>query len=169
MRFRFSSQQGLNVLQSAPDGEVEDYQSVSLAEPSFACNDYEDFDGDTVVEKSGHGYDGAINGKVTQSDDGKFGKAAEFTSGSFLDLDGPNIDPDHIPTEGMSIVAWIHVDVVTDMAIFNARAGDNTWLVHPEARGDGNYRWLNRSPGGTTIFDIRAGKNKANECFKGLC
>ena len=50
------------------------------------------------------------------------------------------------------------------MAIFNARAADNTWLVHPEARSfvrDGNYRWLNRSPGGTTIFDIRAGKNKA--------
>lgn len=125
--------------------------------------DYEEFDGDTVVEKSGNGYDGAINGKVTQSDDGKFGKAAEFASTSFLDLDGPNIDPDHIPTEGMSIVAWINVKNVTDMAIFNARAGDNTWLVHPEARGDGNYRWLNRSAGGATIFDIRAGKNKANE------
>ena len=138
--------------------------SANILDPDLVLYfDYEDFDGDTVVEKSGHGYDGAINGKVTQSDDGKFGKAAEFTSGSFLDLDGPNIDPDHIPTEGMSIVAWIHVDVVTDMAIFNARAGDNTWLVHPEARGDGNYRWLNRSPGGTTIFDIRAGKNKANE------
>ena len=138
--------------------------SAAILDPDLVLYfDYEDFDGDTVVEKSGHGYDGAINGKVTQSDDGKFGKAAEFKSGSFLDLDGPNIDPDHIPTEGMSIVAWIHVDAVTDMAIFNARAGDNTWLVHPEARGDGNYRWLNRSPGGTTIFDIRAGKNKANE------
>lgn len=125
--------------------------------------DYEDFKGDAVVEKSGHGYDGAINGKVTQSDDGKFGKAAHFVSGSFLDLDGPNIDPNDIPTEGMSVVAWINVEAVSDMAIFNARAGDNTWLVHPEARGDGNYRWLNRSPGGTTIFDIRAGKNKANE------
>ena len=125
--------------------------------------DYEDFDGDTVVEKSGRGYDGAINGKVTQSDDGQFGKAALFTAGSFLDLDGPNIKPEDIPTEGMSIVAWINVEAVSDMAIFNARAGDSTWLVHPEARGDGNYRWLNRSPGGTTIFDIRAGKNKANE------
>ena len=63
----------------------------------------------------------------------------------------------------MSVVAWINVEAIADMAIFNARAGDNTWLVHPEARGGGNYRWLNRSPGGTTIFDIRAGKNKANE------
>lgn len=126
--------------------------------------DYEEFKGDTVVEKSGRGYDGAINGKVTQSDDGKFGKAAEFASTSFLDLDGPNIAPDDIPTEGMSIVAWIKVDNVTDMAIFNARAGDGTWLVHPEARGDGNYRWLNRGPNpNRTIFDIRAGNNKAKE------
>ena len=126
--------------------------------------DYEEFKGDTVVEKSGRGYDGAINGKVTQSDDGKFGKAAEFASTSFLDLDGPNIAPDDIPTEGMSVVAWINVDNVTDMAIFNARAGDGTWLVHPEARGDGNYRWLNRGPNpNRTIFDIRAGNNKAKE------
>ena len=141
-----------------------EFASTQVLDPDLVLYfDYEEFDGDTVVEKSGHGYDGAINGKVVQSDDGKFGKAAEFASTSFLDLDGPNIDPDHIPTEGMSIVAWIHVDNVTDMAIFNARAGDNTWLVHPEARGDGNYRWLNRSAGGATIFDIRAGKNKANE------
>ena len=125
--------------------------------------DYEDFDGNTVVEKSGRGYDGDINGKVTQSDDGKFGKAAHFAASSFLDLDGPNIKKEDIPTEGMSIVAWINVEAVSDMAVFNARAADGTWLVHPEARGDGNYRWLNRSPGGTTIFDIRAGKNKANE------
>ncbi len=125
--------------------------------------DYEDFDGNTVVEKSGRGYDGDINGKVTQSDKGKFGKAGHFAANSFLDLDGPNIKEEDIPTEGMSIVAWINVEAVSDMAIFNARAADNTWLVHPEARGDGNYRWLNRSPGGATIFDIRAGKNKANE------
>ena len=126
--------------------------------------DYEEFKGDTVIEKSGRGYDGEINGKVTQSDDGKFGKAAEFASTSFLDLDGPNIAEDDIPTEGMSVVAWINVENVTDMAIFNARAGDGTWLVHPEARGDGNYRWLNRGPNpNRTIFDIRAGNNKAKE------
>ena len=138
--------------------------SAEVLDPDLVLYfDYEDFKGDTVVEKSGRGYDGAINGKVTQSDDGKFGKAGHFVSGSFLDLDGPNIDANDIPTEGMSIVAWINVEAVSDMALFNARAGDSTWLVHPEARGDGNYRWLNRSPGGATIFDIRAGKNEANE------
>ena len=142
-----------------------EFASTKVLDPDLVLYfDFEEFDGDTVVEKSGHGYDGAISGKVVQSDDGKFGKAAEFSSTSFLDLDGPNIDPDHIPTEGMSVVAWIHVDNVTDMAIFNARAGDGTWLVHPEARGDGNYRWLNRGPNpNRTIFDIRAGNNKAKE------
>ncbi|RKU07609.1 hypothetical protein C6503_24290 [Candidatus Poribacteria bacterium] len=126
--------------------------------------DYEEFKGDTVIEKSGRGYDGEINGKVTQSDDGKFGKAGLFAAGSFLDLDGANVDPDDIPTEGMSVIAWINVEAISDMAIFNARAADGTWLVHPEARGDGNYRWLNRGPNpGRTIFDIRAGKNEANK------
>ncbi len=126
--------------------------------------DFEEFKTNSVVEKSGRGYDGKINGKITQDNDAKFGKSAKFTSGSFLDLDGPNIKPDDIPIEGMSIVAWINVDAVSDMAIFNARATDGTWLVHPEARGDGNFRWLNRGPNpDRTIFDIRKGTNKAKE------
>lgn len=142
---------------------IQDVSAEALDPDLVLYFDYEDFDGKTVLEKSGRGYDGEINGKITQSDKGKFGKAGLFAANSFLDLDGPNIDPDHIPTEGMSVVAWINVEAISDMAIFNARAADNTWLVHPEARGDGNYRWLNRSPGGTTIFDIRAGSNKANQ------
>ena len=85
-------------------------------------------------------YDGEINGDVTQSNDGKFGKAAQFAAGSFLDLDGPSVKAEDIPTEGMSLLAWINVESVSDMAIFNARATDGTWLIHPEARGDGNFR-----------------------------
>ena len=144
--------------------EMQDVSAEALDPDLVLYFDYEDFEGGTVLEKSGRGYDGEIEGKVTQSDDGKFGKAALFEAGSFLDLDGPNVDPDDIPTEGMSIVAWINVEAISDMAIFNARAADGTWLVHPEARGDGNYRWLNRGPNpNRTIFDIRAGKNVANE------
>ena len=144
--------------------KVQDASAEALDPDLVLYFDYEDFEGKTVLEKSGRGYDGEINGKITQSDDGKFGKAGQFAAGSFLDLDGPNVDPDDIPTEGMSVVAWINVEAISDMAIFNARAGDGTWLVHPEARGDGNYRWLNRGPNpGRTIFDIRAGKNVANE------
>ena len=138
--------------------------SADVLDPDLVLYfDYEEFNGGNVIEKSGRGYDGKIMGKVTQSIDGKFGKAGHFESGSYLDLDGPNINPDDIPTEGMSVVAWINVESIADMAIFNARAGDNTWLVHPEARGDGNYRWLNRSANGQTIFDIRQGTNKADE------
>ena len=144
--------------------KVQDASAEALDPDLVLYFDYEDFKGKTVLEKSGRGYDGEINGKITQSDDGKFGKAAQFAAGSFLDLDGPNVNPDDIPTEGMSVVAWINVEAISDMAIFNARAGDGTWLVHPEARGDGNYRWLNRGPNpGRTIFDIRAGKNVANQ------
>ncbi|MCY3549445.1 MAG: LamG domain-containing protein [Candidatus Poribacteria bacterium] len=144
--------------------EIQDTSAEALDPDLVLYFDYEDFEGKTVLEKSGRGYDGEINGKITQSDDGKFGKAGQFAAGSFLDLDGPNVDPDDIPTEGMSVVAWINVEAISDMAIFNARAGDGTWLVHPEARGDGNYRWLNRGPNpGRTIFDIRAGKNVAKE------
>ena len=126
--------------------------------------DYEEFSGDTVIEKSGNEYDGEIVGKVVQSDDGKFSKAGHFSQSGYLKLDIDNIDPEHIPTTGMSIVAWINVESVSDMAIFNARAGDGTWLVHPEARGDGNFRWLNRGHNpGKTLFDIRAGKNTPDQ------
>lgn len=101
---------------------------------------------------------------MTQSNDGKFGKAAHFELTSYLDLDGPNVDPEHIPTEGMSVIAWINVESISDMAIFNARAGDGTWLVHPEARGEGVYRWLTRGHNpGKTLFEIKAGVNKAKE------
>ena len=144
--------------------EVQDVPAQILDPDLVLYFDYEDFDGTTVLEKSGRGYDGEINGDVTQSNDGKFGKAAQFAAGSFLDLDGSNVKAEDIPTEGMSLLAWINVESVSDMALFNARATDGTWLIHPEARGDGNFRWLNRGPNpGRTIFDIRAGENKANE------
>jgi len=137
---------------------------AALLDPDLVIYfDYEEFKGDAVVDGSGRGHDGKINGKVTQVDGGKFGKAAKFVQGTFLDLDGPNIPKEDIPTEGMSVVAWINVEAISDMAIFNARASDATWLVHPEARGGGNYRWLLRGAGGAGIFDIRAGKNKMNE------
>ena len=144
--------------------EVQDVSAQILDPDLVLYFDYEEFDGNTVLEKSGRGYDGEINGDVTQSNDGKIGKAAHFAANSFLDLDGASVKAEDIPTEGMSLLAWINVESVTDMAIFNARAGDGTWLIHPEARGDGNFRWLNRGPNPSrTIFDIRAGENKANE------
>lgn len=126
--------------------------------------DYEEFKGTVVPDMSGHGHDGKINGDVKQVDNGKRGKAAKFATGSFLDLDGPNIPKDDIPTEAITVAAWINCEKTGGHhAIFNARASDSTWIVHPELRSEGNFRWLLRSNGGATIFDIRAGAAKYNE------
>ena len=66
--------------------EIQD-ASAQILDPDLVLYfDYEDFDGNTVLEKSGRGYDGEINGDVTQSNDGKFGKAAHFAANSFLDF-----------------------------------------------------------------------------------
>jgi hypothetical protein len=55
---------------------IQDASAEALDPDLVLYFDYEDFKGGTVAEKSGRGYDGEINGKITQSDDGKFGKAA---------------------------------------------------------------------------------------------
>jgi hypothetical protein len=122
--------------------------------------DYEEILGGKIKDRSGKGHDGLINGNISL-EAGKYGKSARFERGSFLDLDGPNWPAKDIPRDGMSVVAWVNVDSLADHhAIFNARAGDSTWLVHPEVRTEGNYRWLLRSDGGSTIFDMRAGSVK---------
>jgi len=113
---------------------------------------------DIVADQSGNGHDGVVNGDVTADPGGKRNGAAKFASGSYLDLDGPSIPAEHIPTTGMTLAAWAKCENTGgDQAIFNARASDTTWLVHPELRSNGQFRWLLRTNGGTTIFDIRAG------------
>ncbi len=119
---------------------------------------FEEFDGNTTLDQSGNGHNGTINGDIKLVDDGKIDKAAEFTSGSFIDLDGPSVPADHIPKEEITLCAWAKCkNTGGHHAIFNARAGDSTWLTHPELRSEGNFRWLLRSDGGAGIFDIRAG------------
>lgn len=125
--------------------------------------DFESLEG-KVKDLSGKGHDGVVNGKITL-ETGKRGKAARFSSMSFIDVDGPNWPPDQIPRKGMSVLAWINCDMQADHAIFNARASDATWLVHPEFRAEGNFRWLLRSDGGVTLFDIRAGKSEPKRWF----
>ncbi|MAF11776.1 hypothetical protein CMK11_15120 [Candidatus Poribacteria bacterium] len=127
--------------------------------------DYEAIDGSTVVNQAGNGLDGAVNGQIDIVDGGKLGKAAQFAAGSYIDLDGPSWAADVTPRDGMSVLAWVNVESLGgNHAIFNARASDETWLIHPEVRGgDGNFRWLLRTDGGTTIFDIRAGAAAAGE------
>ena len=119
---------------------------------------FEAFDGDTALDQSEKGHNGDINGDIVLVDNGKRGKAAEFQTGSFIDLDGPNIPPEHIPTDEFTLCAWIKCeDTDDDHAVFNARAGDSTWLIHPDIRSGGQYRFCLRGDGDIKICDIIAG------------
>ncbi len=112
-----------------------------------------------VPDMSGNGHDGVINGDITLEEDSERGPVGKFTTGSFLDLDGANFPADEVPTDAGTICAWANVEETGDHhAIFNARASDETWLTHPELRSDHQFRWLFRSYGGTTIFDVKAGE-----------
>jgi hypothetical protein len=131
---------------------------TSGGDPSLSI--YYTFDevGDIVPDKSGKGHDGVVVGDVTADPEGVLVGAGKFANGAYLDLDGPNFTLEDIPTTGMTLAAWIKCENTGDHhAIFNARASDQTWVVHPEARSNGEFRWLLRSYGGTTMFDIRAG------------
>ncbi|HIE27823.1 TPA: LamG domain-containing protein [Candidatus Poribacteria bacterium] len=116
-----------------------------------------------VPDMSGNGHDGVINGDVTLAD-GKSGSAGKFANGGYLDLDGENFPADEVPKDAGTVCAWVNVEETGGHhAIFNARASDATWLVHPELRSDHTFRWLFRAYGGTTIFDVRAGEWKPGE------
>ncbi|MHC4071157.1 MAG: LamG domain-containing protein, partial [Planctomycetota bacterium] len=113
---------------------------------------------DIVADQSGKGHDGVVVGDVTADAGGMYGGAANFATGSYLDLDGPSIPAEDIPTAAMTLAAWINIaNTGGDHEIFSARASDESWLIHPEPKSSGDIRWLLRSYGGTTIFQIRAG------------
>jgi len=121
---------------------------------------YYSFDevGDIVADQSGKGHDGVVVGEVTAEANGMYGGAANFANGGYLDLDGPSIPAEDIPTSAMTLAAWINMaNTGGDHEIFNARASDETWVIHPEPKSSGDIRWLLRSYGGATIFQIRAG------------
>ncbi len=114
---------------------------------------------DIVVDQSSNGHDGLVVGDITPDPEGISEGSARFAQGSYIDLDGPSFAPQDVPTSGMTLAAWAKCeDTGGNHAIFNARASDSTWLTHPELRSNGQFRWLLRSAGGTTIFDIRAGE-----------
>jgi hypothetical protein len=125
---------------------------------------FESFDGNTVPDQSGQGHNGTINGNIESVDGGKHGKAAKFEQTSFIDMDGPNIPEGHTPRDEMTLCAWAKCEKAGDhQTLFNARASDGTWVVHPEFRNEGHFRWLLRSDGGAELFDIRAGTIKWGE------
>ncbi len=128
--------------------------------------DFEEIQDGLIKDGSGNNIDGKINGNISLVD-GVHGKAALFEKGSYLDLDGPNIPQELIPTDAFSLTAWINIeDTGEHHAIFNARASDEQWLIHPEVRNTSNtYRWLLRADKavGGTIFEVKAGEPKVGE------
>jgi hypothetical protein len=118
--------------------------------------DYEEFQGDTVINRAVNGHHGKINGDVKQDAAGKRGNAASFETGSFIDLDGKNFPAEDIPTSNFTLCAWIKCENTGgDHAVFNARAADSTWLIHPDIRSGGEYRLCLRGNGGIKICDMK--------------
>jgi hypothetical protein len=139
-------------------GEIRYLAGERAVDPSLVI--YYSFDdvGEIVADQSGKGHDGVVVGDVTAEAEGMISGAANFANGGYLDLDGPSIPAEDIPTSAMTLAAWIKIaNTGGDHEIFNARASDESWLIHPEPKSSGDIRWLLRSYGGTTIFQIRAG------------
>ncbi len=133
-------------------------------------------DGTTVTDGSGNGYDGTVSGNVTQTT-GPNGNAALFWhegvdetgTNNFIDLPVGDIASGDIPTSGFTLAAWYKVSFTTNpQAIFCPLASDNTWLLHPELRGQATptesyYRFTARGYAMTNIGTVNAGQGDPNE------
>ncbi|MCP4261463.1 MAG: LamG domain-containing protein, partial [Planctomycetes bacterium] len=127
-------------------------------DPSLVIYYSFDYFGRIVMDESGKGHDGVVKGNVTAGARGKFDGAANFARGSYLDLDGASFPAKDIPKSAITLATWINCENTGGHhEIFNARASDETWIIHPEVRSNGEFRWLLRFAGRETIFDIRAG------------
>jgi hypothetical protein len=141
------------------EAEVRYLAGERAADPSLVI--YYSFDevSDIVADQSDKGNDGIVVGDVTAEANGMYGGAANLANTGYLDLDGANFPSEDIPTSGFTLAAWTNIDGTSNQnAIFNARASDSTWLIHPEIRpGDGDYRFTVRKYGGVTIGNINGG------------
>jgi len=119
---------------------------------------YYSFDsvGAVVEDESGNNNDGTVVGDVTAEANGRRGGAARFANSGYLDLDGPNVPSEDIPTSAITLAAWVKCQWTGgNHAIFNARASDGTWIIHPEIDHDPQYRFCLRGDGGVKICDIK--------------
>jgi hypothetical protein len=113
--------------------------------------------GGVVLDQSGKGNDGVVNGNVTFEAAGMRGGAGLFADSGFLDLDGPNFPAGDIPTSGFTLAAWCNVtDTGGNHALLNSRATDDTFIQHLEIRPT-DYRCQLRAAGSTSLADIRTG------------
>ncbi|MBL7189046.1 MAG: hypothetical protein ISS70_22190 [Phycisphaerae bacterium] len=138
---------------------------LALAGTAFTADDaslviHYSFDeiGKIVIDQSGKGHNGTVQGGVTADPAGMHGGAARFADGGYLDLDGDNFPAEDIPTSAITVAAWVRCENTGEHhAIFDARTWAGTWIIHPELRADGQFRWVLRASGMSPIFDIRAG------------
>ena len=122
---------------------------------------YEDV-GMIIPDESGRGHHGTVNGDVSGAPSGiKWFGAAEFqgiwgpTGYSYLDLDSTNYPAEDIPRSAITLAAWAKCRKTGQHhALMSTRASDNTWVMHPQINDNETFRWLLRSPGGTTIFNL---------------
>lgn len=128
---------------------------LSQAQKPVVYYSFETIQGGQVLDQSGNNLNAKVVGDVTVADGGKMGKAAKFANKGYLDLDGANIPAALIPKDEISLVAWLNVTNTGDQhEIFNARASDGTFIVHPEYRSDNSWRWLFRDT--ATIFEVKS-------------
>jgi hypothetical protein len=113
---------------------------------------------DLGADVSGNDYRGVVVGDVTSAA-GKSGGAAKFGAavGNYLGLPVGDIMSDgNIPTSNFTLAVWSKVadPATTQYAIFNARAADNTFVIHPEIRST-YYRFLLRDNGSVQIGELK--------------
>jgi hypothetical protein len=112
---------------------------------------------DLGADVSGNNYNGIVVGDVTAAE-GVSGGGVKFGSvlGNYIDLPVGDIKADgNIPTSNFTLAVWSNVDASQlPYAIFNARASDATFLIHPEIRAT-YYRFLLRDYGAQVIGELK--------------
>ena len=68
-------------------------------------------DGDTITGESDNALVGTIMNKADQVDAGKRGKAMKFETGSYIDLDGPNVPEGIIPRAASSLMVSLELSL----------------------------------------------------------
>ncbi len=120
----------------------------------YSFDDANDLGADT----SGNGYHGTVEGTIT-ADEGVSGGGARFATGAghYINLPVAAIKADgNIPTSDFTLAVWSNVSDPGSAAyaIFNARANDATFVIHPEIRST-YYRYYLRDYNSTKIGELK--------------
>lgn len=111
-------------------GTIEDEEEI-LSDPNliayWSCDNIDE--GGNVIDDSGNGHDGIIQGTISSSAVGISGNACEFDGvNNYVDIDSADLG---ITTE-ITISAWVKTDVLDN----------NNHIVISKRDADGNFPWL---------------------------